>query len=65
MTVFTDPFADWRAKLEKRLKHEAEERDESGEMARRREEREKDRTTWFGTTLGEKKACVGGTVRLC
>ncbi|GAA6049389.1 hypothetical protein JCM3770_007321 [Rhodotorula araucariae] len=49
--VFGDPFEEYKTRLEKRLKHEAEEREGRGEKQRRQEERAKDRTTWFGTNL--------------
>lgn len=49
--VFSDPFADW---MERRDRKEA--RGNEGEVARREEKRkrrEEDRTTWFGTNVKE------------
>ncbi|CEQ41244.1 SPOSA6832_02951, partial [Sporobolomyces salmonicolor] len=51
--VFGDPFEEYKQRLEKRLKREAEEREGQGEKQRRKEERAKDRTTWFGTNLAK------------
>lgn len=56
ISVFQDPFDDYRQKLEKRLKREEEDRVGAVAKAKKKEEREKDRTTWFGTTLEEKGA---------
>ncbi|GAA5839584.1 hypothetical protein JCM9279_005989 [Rhodotorula babjevae] len=49
--VFGDPFDEYKKRLDKRLKREEDERLGRGEKERRREERAKDRTTWFGTNL--------------
>ena len=52
--VLTDPFEAYQERLKARL----EKQDQSDEALKRRaeahEEREKDRTTWLGTNLGEK-----------
>ncbi|POY75263.1 putative Peptidylprolyl isomerase [Rhodotorula taiwanensis] len=49
--VFGDPFEDYKERLAKRLKREENERAGFDEKRRRKEERDKDRTTWFGTNL--------------
>jgi peptidyl-prolyl cis-trans isomerase-like protein 2 len=52
--VLTDPFEEYRKRLAARL----ERQDQSDEALKKREEkqkeRDKDRTTWLGTDLGEK-----------
>lgn len=45
ISVFQDPFDDYRQKLEKRLKREEEDRVGAVAKAKKKEEREKDRTT--------------------
>ncbi|GAA6017581.1 hypothetical protein JCM8202_000340 [Rhodotorula sphaerocarpa] len=49
--VFGDPFEEYKERLKKRLEREEGERLGFDEKRRRKEEREKDRTTWFGTNL--------------
>ncbi|GAA5987359.1 hypothetical protein JCM10908_001926 [Rhodotorula pacifica] len=49
--VFGDPFEDYKERLSKRLKREENDRLGMDEKRRRKEERDKDRTTWFGTNL--------------
>ncbi|GAA5881575.1 hypothetical protein JCM3774_005355 [Rhodotorula dairenensis] len=49
--VFGDPFEDYKERLAKRLKREENDRLGLDEKRRRKEERDKDRTTWFGTNL--------------
>ncbi|GAA6019639.1 hypothetical protein JCM10207_006951 [Rhodosporidiobolus poonsookiae] len=49
--VFGDPFEEYKKRLAKRLEREKDEREGRGEKERRAEERRKDRTTWFGTSL--------------
>ncbi|GAA6024779.1 hypothetical protein JCM11491_000779 [Sporobolomyces phaffii] len=49
--VFGDPFEEYKQRLSRRLKREEEERLGRNEKERLREERKKDRTTWFGTDL--------------
>ncbi|GJN90158.1 hypothetical protein Rhopal_003157-T1 [Rhodotorula paludigena] len=56
--VFGDPFDEYKTRLEKRLRREQEERDGAGEARRKREERAKDRTTWFGTNLETNSAAA-------
>ncbi|BGP25678.1 peptidyl-prolyl cis-trans isomerase-like 2 [Rhodotorula toruloides] len=58
--VFGDPFEDYKGRLDKRLKREQEEREGRGEKARRKAEREKDRTTWFGTNLEKPAGGLAG-----
>lgn len=53
--VFADPFKDYKEKLDKRLKREADIRNGQDARALKRAEREKDRTTWFGTDLSKPK----------
>ncbi|KAK4705896.1 peptidyl-prolyl cis-trans isomerase-like 2, partial [Phenoliferia sp. Uapishka_3] len=55
VAIFQDPFDAYRKRLEKRLNREEEERQGAGEKARKKAEREQDRTTWFGTNLAEKE----------
>jgi len=54
--VFADPFKDYREKLDKRLKREADLREGHDAKAKKQAEREQDRTTWFGTELGKGQA---------
>ncbi|GAA5957162.1 hypothetical protein JCM8115_003975 [Rhodotorula mucilaginosa] len=49
--VFGDPFEDYKERLAKRLKRQESDRLGMDEKRRRKEERDKDRTTWFGTNL--------------
>ncbi|KEI37168.1 uncharacterized protein L969DRAFT_90240 [Mixia osmundae IAM 14324] len=49
VAIFKDPFEEYKAKLEKQLA-----RDRAADPAEARKERDKDRTTVFGTQLGEK-----------
>ncbi|GAA5991894.1 hypothetical protein JCM5350_001966 [Sporobolomyces pararoseus] len=49
--VFGDPFEQYKERLSRRLKREEEERLGRNEKERLKEERKKDRTTWFGTDL--------------
>lgn len=55
VAIFQDPFDAYRKRLEKRLNREEEERLGQGEKARKKREREEDRTTWFGTNLEERE----------
>ena len=54
VSIYKDPYEEFKTKLAKRLARDQENRDEEGAKAKARAEREKDRTTWFGTQLGEK-----------
>ena len=54
VAIFQNPFDEYRKRLEKRLNREEEERQGAGEKARKKAERDADRTTWFGTNLAEK-----------
>ncbi|GAA5895656.1 PPIL2 family peptidylprolyl isomerase [Sporobolomyces salmoneus] len=49
--VFGDPFEEYKQRLSRRLQREEEERLGRNEKERLKEERKKDRTTWFGTDL--------------
>ncbi|GAA5927111.1 PPIL2 family peptidylprolyl isomerase [Sporobolomyces koalae] len=49
--VFGDPFEQYKDRLSRRLKREEEERLGRSEKERLKLERQKDRTTWFGTNL--------------
>ncbi|KDE05683.1 hypothetical protein MVLG_03917 [Microbotryum lychnidis-dioicae p1A1 Lamole] len=63
VAIFEDPFRSYREKLKKRLAREQEIREGEGLRLKRKEEREKDRTTWFGTDL-KKVQQVESTVTL-
>ncbi|SCV70221.1 BQ2448_1615 [Microbotryum intermedium] len=51
VAIFEDPFRTYQDKLEKRLAREQATRDEQGSRQKKKDERDKDRTTWFGTEL--------------
>ncbi|ORY78083.1 cyclophilin-like domain-containing protein [Leucosporidium creatinivorum] len=53
VAVFADPYDTYKKRLEKRLTREAEERANAGLKKLKKEERDKDRTTWFGTDLAK------------
>jgi peptidyl-prolyl cis-trans isomerase-like protein 2 len=53
VAVFKNPFDDYQAKLAKKLEKDANVRTGVDAQKRKREERDKDRTTWFGTALDE------------
>lgn len=55
VVVFQDPFAAYQDRLAKRLEREAQERAGTSARQRKAAERAKDRTTWFGTNLAQKK----------
>lgn len=54
VAIFGDPYDAYKLALTKRLVRQQEGRDVNGEKARKREERNKDRTTWMGTKLADK-----------
>lgn len=54
VSIFKDPYEVYKANLAKKLEKDRVARSGAGEKARLKQEKEKDRTTWFGTTLGEK-----------
>jgi len=54
VSIFKDPFAEYKKQLSKRLERDASKKVADKATKKSREEKEKDRTTWFGTQLGEK-----------
>ncbi|KAA1134968.1 Peptidyl-prolyl cis-trans isomerase cyp8 [Puccinia graminis f. sp. tritici] len=62
--IFDDPFEKYKERLSKRLQKEKSEVEAVEEKLKRKEIREKDRITWFGTTLSDaakKEQTVGGS----
>lgn len=51
--IFDDPFEKYKERLSKRLLKEKSQFDELEDKLKRKELREKDRITWFGTNLGD------------
>lgn len=55
MQIFKDPFEDYKKRLERKLAREQELVEGKDKKNKMKEERDKDKLTWFGTTLGEKE----------
>ncbi|TIB42193.1 hypothetical protein E3P86_00456 [Wallemia ichthyophaga] len=53
--IFSDPFEEYKANLANRMKRERGDYAEEERKARMKANKEKNRTTWFGTDLGEKQ----------
>ncbi|KAH9467958.1 hypothetical protein Pst134EA_011578 [Puccinia striiformis f. sp. tritici] len=56
--IFDDPFEKYKERLSKKLLKEKSQFEASEDKLKRKEDRDKDRITWFGTNLGDAAAAA-------